>query len=112
MNEFYNKHYIRLSDTMVVKGFSDAFESPLETDICINEQGGRHFEIGGVINPPLYDMSGCHLYRYDGSLRKATDEELEAELADTYVEPQLSQLDIIEAQVTYTALMTDTLLEG
>ena len=28
------------------------------------------------------------------------------------VEVKLSQLDIIEAQVTYTAMMTDTLLEG
>ena len=27
-------------------------------------------------------------------------------------EPEPTQLDIIEAQVTYTALMTDTLLEG
>ena len=27
-------------------------------------------------------------------------------------EPQPTQLDIIEAQVTYTAMMTDTLLEG
>ena len=27
-------------------------------------------------------------------------------------EPEPSQLDIIEAQVTYTAMMTDTLLEG
>lgn len=28
------------------------------------------------------------------------------------VEPAPSQLDMIEAQVTYTAMMTDTLLEG
>lgn len=79
MMEFYNKHYIRVENTLVVKGFSDAFETPLETDICINEKGGRHFEIDGVINPPLYDENGCHIYRYDTELRKATAGELDAE---------------------------------
>lgn len=79
MMEFYNKHYIRVEDTLVVKGFSDAFELPLETDICINEKGGRHFEIDGEINPPLFDERMCHIYRYDTELRKATEEELEAE---------------------------------
>ena len=36
MTEFYNKHYIRLDGNVVIKGFSDAFETPLDTDICIN----------------------------------------------------------------------------
>ena len=79
MMEFYNKHYIRVEDTLVVKGFSDAFETHLETDICINEKGGRHFEIDGVINPTLFKENGTHIYRYDTELRKATVEELEAE---------------------------------
>lgn len=39
-----------------------------------------------------------------------------AKIGDVYSppipEPEPSQLDIIEAQVTYTAMMTDTLLEG
>ena len=78
--EFYNKHYIRVGNGIVVKGFSDAFETPLETDICINEKGGRHFEIDGEINPPLYNERMCHVYRYDTELRKATEEELKAEL--------------------------------
>lgn len=35
------KHYIRLDSVgRVIKGFSDAFEQPEETDICINEDGG------------------------------------------------------------------------
>ena len=79
MMEFYNKHYIRVEDTLVVKGFSDAFELPLETDICINEKGGRHFEIDGEINPRLFDERMCHIYRYDTELRKATEEELDSE---------------------------------
>lgn len=75
----YNKHYIRVEDTFIVKGFSDAFEAPLETDICINEKGGRHFEIDGEINPSLYNINGTHIYRYDTEIRKATEEELASE---------------------------------
>lgn len=103
MFNFYNKHYIRVVDGIVIKGFSDAFEKPLETDICINEKGGRHFEIDGRINPHLINRNidnfnrfnhvsrmmpksfassqypGTHIYRYDTELRKATQEELAAE---------------------------------
>lgn len=66
--ENYNKHYIRVKDGFIVKGFSDAFESPLKTDICINEKGGRHFEMNGVINPTLYTEFGVPLYKYDSEL--------------------------------------------
>lgn len=90
----FNKHYIRVENTMVVKGFSDAFETPLETDICINEKGGRHFEIDGEINPPLYDERMCHIYRYDTELRKATAEELNSEWAATKPEEPISEEDI------------------
>lgn len=95
----YNKHYIRTENNIVIKGFSDAFEKPLDTDICINTKGGRHFEINGCINPPLVNViennfhntrrmylnnaetayPGTHIYRYDTELRKATEEELAAE---------------------------------
>jgi hypothetical protein len=64
-----NKHYIRLDGTTIVKGFSDAFETPLETDICIGECG-RHFELFGEVNPQLQDMNG-YLYKYvDGVVVK------------------------------------------
>ena len=90
----FNKHYIRVENGVVVKGFSDAFENPLETDICINEKGGRHFEIDGVINPPLYDERGCHLYRYDTELRKATPEEIETEWQAIKPEEPATEEDI------------------
>lgn len=80
MMEFYNKHYIRVVDGIVTKGFSDAFENPSESDICINEKGGRHFEINGEINPPLFNEDFTHVYRYDTELRKATEAELAEEL--------------------------------
>lgn len=110
MMEFYNKHYIRVVDGIVTKGFSDAFEEPTETDICINEQGGRHFEIDGVINPPLFDENFCHLYRYDGELRKATVKELKAELEANYTEPVPTVEEQLRADIDYLAIMTGVAL--
>ena len=100
MMEFYNKHYIRLDGNVVIKGFSDAFETPLETDICINEKGGRHFEIDGEINPSLFTMDMCHLYRYDGTLRKATEEELKAEREANYVDPEPTENELMWQAIT------------
>ena len=97
----FNKHYIRVENEIVIKGFSDAFELPLDTDICINEKGGRHFEINGVINPPLYDEKMCHIYRYDNKLRKATEEELKVELEE--IEANKSKV-IYEEDITLDIL--------
>lgn len=81
--EFYNNHYIRVdTDNLINFGYSDAFTQPLETDICINQEGGRHFELLGETNPPLYDTAGCHLYKYiDGVIIETTEEERAAEFA-------------------------------
>ncbi|MDF2510996.1 MAG: hypothetical protein K0S04_862 [Herbinix sp.] len=78
-----SKHYIRLNENnSIIKGVSTDFENPLETDICINEEGGRHFELNGNINPSLTDMKGCHLYRYTGrEVVETTEEERTIELA-------------------------------
>ena len=53
------KHYIRLQDGCIIKGFTDAFECPEPGDICIQEQGGRHFEI-----KDLCTLQGCAKYKY------------------------------------------------
>ena len=107
----FNKHYIRVENEIVVKGFSDAFELPLETDICINAKGGRHFELNGVINPPLYTERGCHIYRYDTKLRKATEAELDAEWQAIKPKEQPSEMERLknyiaelEAELTNTQL--------
>ena len=65
-----------------------------------------HYFDGG-----LYTMDGIPRYRLDGTqavLR--TEEEMEAARANI-PESAPTQLDRIEAQVTYTAMVTDTLLE-
>ena len=76
------KHYIEvdLAD-MVVHGFSDEFEQPAKNAICICEDGGRHFELNGVINPPLVDYCGVPLYRFDGKkVVRRTQSEIESHI--------------------------------
>ena len=75
------KHYIEvdLAD-MVVHGFSDDFEQPTDGAICINEDGGRHFELNGVINPSMSDCNGVPLYAFDGKkIIKRDEKEVAAE---------------------------------
>lgn len=97
--EYYNMHYIRLDEnSYIIKGFSDAFEIPLETDICINEQGGRHFELNGEINPPLKDLIGSHRYKYTGgTVLETSEEERTAENEQTQL-PSWKETKITESK--------------
>ena len=66
-----------------------------------------HYLDGG-----LYTHDGLPRYKYAGG---ACVLRSEAELAadrDALPKPQPSQLDRVEAQTTYTAMMTDTLIGG
>lgn len=114
---FYNKHYIAVDErNRIVDGFSDAFREHTDEHICINEQGGYQFRLfpGGEENPSLFDWNGMTpLYKWDGEAIRRTEEEIEADRAAIpKTEEKPSQLDIFEAQLTYTAMMTDTLLEA
>lgn len=84
MDEYYNKHYIRCdADNRIIDGFSDAFRSPTEDAICINDKGGYQFRLfpNGEENPALYDFETMiPLYKYeDGKVVPRTDEEMQAE---------------------------------
>lgn len=84
MDEYYNKHYIRCdADNRIIDGFSDAFRSPTEDAICINEQGGYQFRLfrDGEENPALYDFETMlPLYKYeDGKVMHRTEDELAEE---------------------------------
>lgn len=114
--ENFNKHYITVDEAgRIVRGFSDAFRAPSDTDICINEQGGYQFRLypGGEENPFLFEEHGIPLYKFVGGvIEHRTVEEIAEDIAALPVPEEVpSQLDMIEAQVTYTAMMTDTLLE-
>lgn len=84
-----SKHYIRLDENMnIIKGFSDAFESPLGKDICINENGQRHFEMFGEVNPSLINGNGIYIYKYiDNSFIAKTDAEIQTEIELLTKEP-------------------------
>ena len=75
------KHYIIIDPIgRIVRGFSDDFEQPDVNAICINEDGGRHFELNGVNNPMIIDSNGIPLYNFiDGQVVKRTLAELEAD---------------------------------
>lgn len=112
----YNKHYITVDDrNRIIDGFSDAFRQPSDADICINEQGGYQFRLfpGGEENPALNDRKHrIPLYKYEnGEVVKRTEEEIEEEIA-ALPAPAPTDDERRDAQIFYTAMMTDTLLEG
>ena len=87
------KHFI-IADEFgrVLRGFSDDFEQPDANAICINEDGGRHFELNGVINPPMTDYNGVPLYKFDDKQMVArTQEEIDADVVQTPAPPTLEE---------------------
>ena len=96
------KHYI-ISDESgrILRGFSDDFEQPDASAICINEEGGRHFELNGVINPPMTDYNGVPLYFFDGKKVVArTKLQLEADKPAVISVPTIEErVQVIELAV-------------
>lgn len=76
------KHYIRVNENgVIVHGFTDAFESPEPGDICILDNGPRHFHL---VHPwPLINERGQYRYRWDilEGITERSEEELDAEWA-------------------------------
>ena len=90
-----NKHYERLENGFVIKAFSDAFEIPLETDICVNEDGGRHY------NPTIFREDGLPLYKYvDGVRIETSDADFVEELAPKPIVPTIEErVTVVETEV-------------
>ena len=111
------QHYITVNDkNQIIQGFSTAFKQPKETDICINNQGSYQFKLfpQGEDNPALFSFpSNIPLYKYENNtVIKRSEWEIKADTPTMTIKNTPNQLDVIEAQVVYTALMTNTLLEG
>lgn len=104
------QHYIELNAAGVVtRGFSTAFESAKDGDICVNERGGRHF------NPELINENGQYVYKYiDGEVVERTSEELAAELAALPVtpNPDVELASAIQAATTLAELKSALLGNG
>lgn len=110
------KHYIRMDNSKrIVKGFSDAFEPPLDGDICINEQGGYQFRLtpDGTENPPLVDFNGIPLYKYEGgAVVDRTAAEIEADRAALPAQVVITPIDqqlaaMVLAQVQQAMAITE-----
>ena len=70
-----------------------------------------HHAQGNYFPLPLYGPDGCANYKLaDGTPALRTEAEKAAEIAARPA-PEPTQLDRVEAQITYTAMMTDTMLE-
>ena len=80
--------------------------------VLIDEGTGDRYNLcqGNYFDKHIMDKRGIYRYKLvDGKPVERTQEEMDAD----YVEPETAptQLDRIEAQALYTALMTNTLIE-
>ena len=112
MNNEY-KVYVSLQDGYVTSINSDIFLSQEEMDSMTeidNGQGDKYAHAQSqYLEKGLVDKQGRYNYKFvDGKVVEAAEEE-----KPTIKKPeqQATAQDKIEAQVMYTALMTDTLLE-
>ena len=113
MND-YNKHYITVDPVgRIINGFSDAFRQPSDTDICIDEQGGYQFRLSpdGEENPHLIEEHGIPLYKYNGGKISMREKWEIAADVEALPAPAPTENEKRDAQIFYTAMMTDTLLE-
>ena len=92
---------------------SNAFLSSLDdwTEIDSGYGDKFHHAQGNYFPKPIYNELGiCRYALVEGKPVERSEEEIAYDYVVIPAKP--SQLDVIEAQVTYTAMMTDTLLEG
>ena len=116
MDEFYNKHYVTVDDRgRIMDGWSDGPHPDKDTSgaVCINARGGYQFRLtpDGEENPSLFTRDFIPMYKLvDGQAAARSAEEIRAD-RDALPAPGPTVAERLEAQVTYTAMMTDTRLE-
>lgn len=105
--------YVKTNDSIYITAVNSSAFLPDTTGWAEIDSGNgdKYYHAQGNYFPqPIMDERGIYRYKLvDGKPVERTQEEMDAD----YVEPELtpSQLDRIEAQALYTALMTDTLIE-
>lgn len=102
------------SDGYIVNVNSSAFL--IDTKDWIEFDSGYgdkyHHAQGNYFPKPIRTFGGAYRYKLvDDIAVECTPEEIKTQEETNTPDQTPSQLDIIEAQVTYTAMMTDTLLE-
>lgn len=113
--DFYNRHYIvTRSDGSIIDTWSDGPHPEKNTSdaICISEQGSYQFRLypDGEENPPIYDMDGIPIYKWDGEqVIPRTEKEIEADRAAIPASPPSAQ-EQLRADVDFIAAMTGVIL--
>lgn len=116
MEEYKSKVYAKVDSRNRILAIDGGYTSGniknIDEWILIAEGNGDRFNLcqSCFLDKPLMDDRGIYRYKLDGiNPVERTQEEMDAD----YVPPDMlpTQLDRIEAQTMYTALMTDTLLE-
>lgn len=104
-----NNHYIRLNEVgSIFHGFSSAFEQPQENDICIMEDGPRHFS--QVWPEPLTNERGQYRYKWvNGERVDRTQSELDAEWSARPPEPPTQAEEIANLKQLVADLASLTL---
>ena len=116
MEEFKSKVYIQIDEKNRVLrcegGYTMANIKNIDEWIFIDEGDGDKYNLcqAHYFEGGLFTEDSIPRYKYvDGEVVLRSEEEIESDKVEFTLE--LSQLDRIEAQVTYTAMMTDTLME-
>ncbi len=104
MDEYYNKHYIKPdSSNRIIDCWSNGPHPERDTTdaICINEHGGYQFRFtpDGEENPPIYDVDGIPLYKWNGqAVNPRTAEEIAADRAAIPAPPP-SEMELLRQEV-------------
>lgn len=115
MEVCYNKHYVAVDDRgRITDGWSNGplYDKNISEAICINERGSYQFRLvpGGEENPPLFTVDNIPLYKLvDNQVVPRPEDEIDADRAAIFA-PGPTAAEQLEAQITYTAMMTNTLL--
>lgn len=117
MEEYKSKVYIKLNERNLVLrvegGYTMSNIDNIDEWTYIDEGNGDRYNLcqSNYLDGPIYDEHGIPRYKYvNGEIVPRTNEEILADIPP--VVPVATQLDRIEAQAMFTALMTDTLLEA
>ena len=111
-----SKVYVLLDEKERIVRIEGEYSLPSDLTgwVQIDEGYGDRFSLAQshYLDGGLYTMQGIPRYKYeDGVCVLRSEAELAAD-RDALPKPQPSQLDRVEAQATYTAMMTDTMMEG
>ena len=98
--------------TRIDGGYTESNITDPENWVLIDDGYGDKYNLcqGNYFPQPIITDGGAYRYKLvDGKPVERTQEEMDADYTPTEVVP--TQIDRIEAQALYTALITDTLIE-